>query len=164
VRTYVLVAVAIFAVLLQVSFLPAVHPFGVVPNLVMVIIAAVALSGPLVSTMVIALGSGFLLDLISGSDFGLRMGILAVTVLLCALLRRSGLQLGFRAQLIIVILAITTISALVAIMEIIFSGGRVNLGSLIFSWLGILILNFFLGLIVGPASAILAARDERYGA
>lgn len=98
-KQYLLIAIMIGALILQVSFLPALRPFGVVPNLALIVVASAALTGPLVSAMILALGGGFILDLSSGSDFGLKTGLLALAVLICAYVVRSGLLLGTRLQL-----------------------------------------------------------------
>ena len=162
-KLYLLVAVTIIALLVQVSFLPALRPFGVVPNLVVVVVAAAALSGPLVSAMIIAISSGIVLDLASGSDFGLMTGLLALTVLLCAFISRSGLRTGIRLQLIIVTLAISTISPLIATLELLLAGGRIDFGTLLFGWLIFLTLNLCLGLSFGPLCVRLAKINEYYG-
>lgn len=117
-KLYALVGIALISLVLQLSFLPALRPFGVVPNIVLMVIAAAALTGPLVTAMILGLGCGFLLDLVSGSDFGLQTGLLALGVLLAAYVSRSGLQMGIRVQLLIVILAVTAVTAIIAILEL----------------------------------------------
>lgn len=162
-KTYLFIGIVLFALVLQVSFLPALRPFGVVPDLLLIVIAAAALTGPLVLAMVTALSGGFVLDLVSGSDFGLRTGLLAITVLICAYVGKSGLQIGFRPQLLIVVLATTSLTALISILQIVFSGGRVELSTVLSGWLIVLALNCIIGLSIGPMCARLARSDELYG-
>ena len=162
-KLYGLIAVALFSLVLQLSFLPALRPFGVVPNIVLIVIAAAALSGPLVTAMILGMVCGFLLDLVSGSDFGLNTGLLAFGVIIAAYVSRSGLQLGIRVQLLFVILGVTTVTAIIGILGLLISGGRISIGTAIFQSITILILNCSLGVIVGPACAWLAKQNELYG-
>lgn len=161
-RTYIYIGIVIIALILQVSFLPALRPFGVVPDLMLVVIAAAALTGPLVLAMVSALGAGFVLDLASGSDFGLKTGLLAITVLLCAFVSRGALQIGLQAQFLAVIVAITLVTALISISQIIFLGGRVESGAALSNLLVLLTLNILVGLSIGPICAKLTRSEKPY--
>lgn len=77
----------------QVTFLAALRPWGVVPNLLLVaaLVAAVYLETS--SAVVMALAGGLMADLASGSDFGLRMGAYGLMVLATVAVRRGGLEL-----------------------------------------------------------------------
>lgn len=163
-RIYGLVAILIAVLVLQVSFLPALRPFGIVPNLALIVISAAALRGPLVSAMVLALAAGFVLDLASGSDFGLKTGLLAFTVLICAFVVRSGFQLGIRSQLLIVVFIISTLTPLIVVPELLFAGGRVDLSTVIARWMTVLILNSAIALVFGPLFGRIAEPPKSYGA
>lgn len=162
-KIYLLVAILVVVLVLQVSFLPALRPFGIVPNVALIVVAAAALRGPLVSAMVLALGAGFILDLSSGSDFGLKTGVLAFTVLICAFVVRSGFQLGVRSQLLTVVLIISTLMPLIVVPGLLFAGGRVDLATVISRWLTTLVLNSVLALVVGPFFARIAEPAKSYG-
>jgi rod shape-determining protein MreD len=162
-KQFLLIAIIIVALIFQVSFLPALRPLGIVPNLVLIVVAAAALTGPLVSAMILALGGGFILDLASGSDFGLKTGLLAFAVLLCAYVARSGLQLGVRLQLLIIVVVISTLTPLIIVPEILFAGGRVNFGTVLARWIATLGCNAVLAVILGPIFANIARSDQSYG-
>ncbi|MEO7617317.1 MAG: rod shape-determining protein MreD [Candidatus Saccharibacteria bacterium] len=162
-KQYLLISIMIGALILQVSFLPALRPFGVVPNLVLIVVAASALTGPLVSAMILALGGGFILDLASGSDFGLRTGLLAFAVLICAYVARSGLRFGSRLQLLIVVVVISTLTPLIIVPEIIFAGGRVNFPTVIARWIATIGCNAALAVTLGPIFATIARSNQDYG-
>ncbi len=162
-KLYGLILVALLSLVLQLSFLPALRPFGVVPNIVLIVIAAAALTGPLVTAMILGLGCGILLDLVSGSDFGLQTGLLALGVVLAGYVSRSGLQLGIRVQLLIVVLAVTTISAIIAILGLSIAGARVSIGTATTQSIIILILNCLFGVLFAPICARLATQNELYG-
>jgi rod shape-determining protein MreD len=89
-----LVAVAILSVLLQVSFLPALRLFGVVPNLVLVIVVLVGLEGTSSSALVIAVIAGVICDMSSGTNFGLWTGLLVLAALVTGLIHRAGFELS----------------------------------------------------------------------
>jgi rod shape-determining protein MreD len=149
--------------MLQLSFLPALRPLGVVPNLVLMVISAAALSGPLETAMILGLSCGFLLDLVSGSDFGLQTGLLALAVLLSAYVSRSGLQFGIRIQLLIVIFAVSSVMAIIAVLGLVISGGRVQIGEAVLRSIILLGANCLIGVILGPICAKLAIQNELYG-
>ena len=78
--------------IVQVSFFGAAHIFGVVPNLLLV--AFILLVPVLAPEEVVAtgIGIGLLMDLSSGTDFGLRTAIFVMTGLALLLLRSNGID------------------------------------------------------------------------
>jgi rod shape-determining protein MreD len=89
-----LIAVAFIAVLLQISFLPALRPLGVVPNLLLVVVVLVGLEGTSSSALVIAVAGGVISDLSSGANFGLWTGLLVLAALVTGLIHRAGFELN----------------------------------------------------------------------
>ena len=81
------------AVVLQVSFLPALRPLGVVPNSVLVMVVLCALYIATSEALVAAAICGLLLDLASGANFGLWTGVLLLATLGIGMLHRSGIEL-----------------------------------------------------------------------
>lgn len=77
-------------IILQVGFLPAWRPLGVVPDLLLALVLALGLYTTAGEALITALVGGLALDLSSGSDFGLRLGFYTVVALVVALLQRSG--------------------------------------------------------------------------
>ena len=79
---------------LQVSWFGHIRPLGVMPNLMLVIVVLFGLWSDATAALAAAIGGGFLLDLASGSDFGLRMAFYVVVVLALV----AGKQLGLHAD------------------------------------------------------------------
>lgn len=73
--------VLILAVWLQINFLGGLRPLGIVPNLLLVALAFWAFLRPASQTITAALIGGLILDLASGTDFGLRMAFYTFFVL-----------------------------------------------------------------------------------
>ncbi len=108
-RLVLLIGVA-FALVLQVGFIPALHPFGVVPNIILALVVLVGLMGTATAALSIAVAGGLVLDLTSGDDFGLRLGLLVLVALACGMVHRAGWSLGGPA----VALALTAAATLLA--------------------------------------------------
>jgi cell shape-determining protein MreD len=87
-----LAVVAGLIFLLQLSFIPALRPFGVVPDLGLALVAVVGLYGTASSALTLALVGGLALDLASGSDFGLYIGLYMIVGLSAGFIHRAGLN------------------------------------------------------------------------
>lgn len=85
-----LIVVAALTVLLQISFLPALRPLGIVPNLPLVILLYASFELAASEALALAVGVGLLLDIASGVDFGLRTAFLSFFALLVIIIRRTG--------------------------------------------------------------------------
>ncbi len=96
------------AVCLQLSWFGHLRPFGIMPNLVLVTIVAFSLWANASSALAAALGAGLLLDMSSGSDFGLRIAFFVVVVLAVV----AAKQLGLQADSVAAVAAIALIAAL----------------------------------------------------
>lgn len=81
------------AVVLQMSLLPALRLFGVVPNVLLVVTVLVALSVATSEALVAAAAAGLVVDLASGMNFGLWMGMLMLSTLAGGLVHRAGIEL-----------------------------------------------------------------------
>ncbi|HUC20301.1 MAG TPA: hypothetical protein VMR98_02285, partial [Candidatus Polarisedimenticolaceae bacterium] len=77
---------------LQVSMFGHMRPFGIMPNLMVIAVVLVSLWGTASFSLVTAIGGGLLLDMASGSDFGLRMAFFVVVSLAIIAGRQLGLQ------------------------------------------------------------------------
>lgn len=89
-NTLKLILITLVAAWLQLYFLGNMRPLGVLPNLLLVVIIYAGLLRDATETLAIALGAGLILDLASGSDFGLRMAFYAVLALIVMVLRQMG--------------------------------------------------------------------------
>lgn len=108
------------SVWLQLSWFSYVRPLGVMPNLVLAVVVVTALWSRATIAVATAVVAGLLLDLASGSDFGLRTAFFTVVVLAIIAAR----QFGLRAESFWVAVAITALSTVVSNLLII--GGVVG--------------------------------------
>ena len=103
-----LVAV-LLAAWLQTSWFGHVRPFGVMPNVMLVVVTLFGLWSNASSTLAAAIGGGLLLDLASGSDFGLRTAFF--TFLALAII--AGRQYGLHADSFITVVGIVVLGTVV---------------------------------------------------
>jgi rod shape-determining protein MreD len=98
----------VLAAWLQVSWFGHVRPLGVMPNVLLVVIALFGLWSNATPALAAALGGGLLLDLASGSDFGLRMAFYVVMVLAII----AGKQIGLHADSLVTALLVVLVGTL----------------------------------------------------
>jgi rod shape-determining protein MreD len=84
---------AIAAVVLQITYLSGWRPWGIVPNLVLILVISLSLNATSSEALWVALGGGLALDFSSGTDFGLKTAVLVVIALGITYMRRSGTNL-----------------------------------------------------------------------
>lgn len=94
------VAAAVWA---QTGLFGHVRPLGVMPNLLLVTILFFGLYGTATTTLGAAVLGGFLLDLASGTDFGLRTAFFSVVALAVVAAR----QLGLRPESVVTVVLLT---------------------------------------------------------
>ena len=111
--------------LVQVSFLPAMRPFGVVPDLILVVVVLLGLDSTVSRALTVGVVGGLLLDLSSGADFGLRTGLFLIMALTAGLVQRSGLNVSGPIVALILV-ALGTVLQTVAII--------VSVASSVASW------------------------------
>jgi cell shape-determining protein MreD len=110
----ILAVLAVIIFVLQLSFIPALRPFGVVPNLGIALIALVGLYGTASLSLTMAIIGGLALDLASGSDFGLYVGLFVLVGLVAGYIYRAGFDsAAVLAGLVLVIGATLAESAVV---------------------------------------------------
>ena len=114
-RYWRLVIVVVAMIVLQLGLVPAVRPLGVVPNLLLGLVALVGLLGTASVALAVALAGGLVLDLASGADFGLRMGLFVLVALVAGLVHRAGLTLG-GPVVALVLVAVATVVADAAVL------------------------------------------------
>jgi len=101
------------AVILQVSFLPAVRVFGVVPNIALVLMVLISMIVVTSEALIVAALSGLVLDLASGSNFGLWTGVMVLVALAVGMMQRAGLELDRIVVALVLVAAGTAVIALV---------------------------------------------------
>ena len=112
-RLAVIILVSL-AVVLQVSFLPAIRLFGVVPNIVLVCIVLVSLSVITSEALIAAAVAGLVLDLASGANFGLWTGVMVLIALVVGMMHRAGLEIErLMVALVLVIAGTIVITAVI---------------------------------------------------
>jgi len=82
---------------LQIAWFGHVRPLGIIPNCMLLVVIMLALLSDATPALAAAIGGGLLLDLASGSDFGLNMAFYVVTALAII----AGRQLGLHATSVI---------------------------------------------------------------
>lgn len=106
-KNLVLAGLVVLAAWLQVNFLGAARPFGVIPNILMIVVICAGLTREPGETLAMALGGGLLVDFASGSDFGLRMAYFSVLALAVLVIKQAGAELENIGLLSLVVLAAT---------------------------------------------------------
>jgi rod shape-determining protein MreD len=120
VRRAALALVSLAVLLLQVGLLPALRPFGVVPNLALVWIVLIGLEGSASLALIYAVVIGVSLDVASGASFGLWTGMLVLAALAAGVVHRAGIELT-GSLVAAVMVAVGTVLTTVVIL-----GGLVN--------------------------------------
>ena len=80
-RRLLLLLVLAVAIATQISLLPTLRPFGVVPDIVLVLVLLLGLRSTVSQALILALVGGIVMDLSSGTDFGMHTGILVLAAL-----------------------------------------------------------------------------------
>lgn len=80
----------LLAVWLQAYFLGAMRPLGVLPNVLLVMLAYFALMRPASQTLAFGVAGGLMLDMASGVDFGIRLGFYSLFALVAVMTRQLG--------------------------------------------------------------------------
>ncbi len=119
-------------VLLEASFLGAWRPFGIIPNLFLVLVLAAGASSANASeVLAIAVGGGFLLDIISGADFGLKTAYFCFLALLIVMMRRTGAEFERLGMKLAAILSATLLYNAVVLLPLLSSHRSVAWGSFV---------------------------------
>jgi rod shape-determining protein MreD len=99
------IVAVVLAAWLQTTWFGHVRPLGVMPNVMLVVIVLFGLWSNASPTLAAAIGGGLLLDLASGSDFGLRTAFFAVVALAIV----AGRQYGLHSESVLAGLAIVAL-------------------------------------------------------
>jgi hypothetical protein len=92
-KRIILWLLVVAGVIAQLSLLPMVRPFGVVPNVIVVLIVLIALETPASVSLVLAVVSGLIIDVITGTNVGLWTGVLVLEVLAIGMVRQAGIEI-----------------------------------------------------------------------
>ncbi len=141
----------------QIGLMPALRPFGAVPNLMLVFVVLVGLAGTASTALIAALIGGLLLDLTSGADFGLRIGLLVLAALVTGLVHRAGLTLAGPAVVMAVVAAGTVVENAAVLAGLAGSGTGWPLGFIVGKLALEVVLNLGLILMMRPLVARLIA-------
>lgn len=102
------IAAVAVAAWLQVSWFGHVRPLGIIPNVMLLAVILFSLWSDATPALAAAIGGGLLLDLASGSDFGLNMAFYVVMTLAII----AGRQLGLHATSLVTGVAATILGTL----------------------------------------------------
>ena len=143
------------AVILQVSLLPALRPFGVVPNLALVVVVLVSMQMVTSEAVIAAAVSGLVLDLDSGSNFGLWTGVMVLSVLAVAMVQRAGIELDRAFVAPVLVSAGTLVISVVIWVSLIPSVSSLPIGNLGGRLAIELVINLVLTMVMRPVVRML---------
>lgn len=129
-RRYIGFFVVALAILLQVNLLPALQPFGVVPNLALVAVVLVAVYLAISEALLAGAVGGLVLDLASGANFGLWTGVLILMCLVVGVVHRAGIELDRAWVAAALVVAGTLVIAAVVWLGLAAKGAQGPAGSL----------------------------------
>lgn len=145
-----LVAVAGLALLAQISWLPAVRPLGVVPNVALVLVVLVGIEGTASLAIVLAVVGGILLDLASGVNIGLWTAVLVLAALATGMLHRAGVEMSSSVVPAVLVAAGTLVMPVVILAGLLATVTQWPVG-LLLGRLGLeLMLNLILMMLLRP--------------
>jgi len=145
-----LVLLLALAIAAQVSLLPALRPLGVVPGMLLVLVILLGLRSTVSQALMLALFGGVIMDLSSGSDFGIHTGILVLAALSTGMVRRSGIALIGPLVAIGLVLVLTLVSNGLSLANILGSLSLGSAGTVLATLLGELVINLTLTLGIRP--------------
>jgi rod shape-determining protein MreD len=161
VRRLVIFALMSFAVILQVSFLPAIRLFGVVPNLALVGIVLVSLYAATSEALTAAALSGLVLDLASGANFGLWTGVMVLIALAVGMMHRAGVELDRLFITLVLVSAGTLVITLVIWTALLPSVGHWPAAYLTGRLATELVINLVLTMLLRPLARLLLGGSGR---
>lgn len=144
-----LVVLAIASILMQISLLPALRPFGVVPNLALVMVTLIGLEGTASTALMAAVAGGVVLDMASGANFGLWTAVLVLAALAAGLVHRAGIELG-GPTVAVVIVAIGTVVETTVIVLGVAGSATLQPGVIVSRLMAELALNLVLTIMLRP--------------
>lgn len=140
-----LTLITFVAAWLEVSFLASWRPLGVIPDLFLIVIIAVASSKTRISeVMAMATCGGFLLDYVSGSDFGLRTAFFCFLAILMVIIRRTGADFETMGLKLAAVVSATILYDVIILIPVVWHKSFI-IWSVVFQRVGLeLVLNFLL--------------------
>ena len=157
-RTASLGIIVVVCLLLQMSFLPALRPFGSVPDLALVAIVLMGTVSTVSQALIYAVAGGIILDLASGADFGLRTALFVLAALATGLARRAGLTLGGPLVALALVAMGTLIQTLIILADQATHVSHWPVGYLLRVFVVELMLNLILTVMLQPLFMWLAPR------
>jgi rod shape-determining protein MreD len=155
-----LVILTLVGILLQLGFLPALRPFGVVPNILLVIVVLVGLEATSSQALAIAVCAGLATDLASGANFGLWTGLLVVAALATGLLHRAGLELSGPLVAMVLVACGTLLETLVILLGLVNAVSGWPVGLLLVKFCTELVLNLVLVLALKPVTRLVLPSGD----
>jgi hypothetical protein len=159
-KRFGLILLAVVSLLMQIALLPALRPFGVVPNLMLVLVVLVGLEGTASAALAIAVAGGVALDLASAANFGLWTGVLVLASLVAGLLHRAGLELRGPAVAIVIVAAGTVLEAAIILLGLVNVVSHWPVESLLLRLAGELVINLGLTVCLRPVVRLVVPSPD----
>lgn len=121
-------ALVVLAVALQVGVFGYIRPLGVMPNLVLIVVILASLLTTATRAVLLAIVGGLLLDIVSGTDPGLRTAFLTLAALAAVAVRQAGVDLDSGSGLASIVALATVTWNLVLLAELSAAGGAIAAG------------------------------------
>ena len=102
-RQIKLTILTVLMMVLQVSFFGFLRPWGVIPNLDLIVLVLLAQRVPASDLITIAVIAGLGLDLLAAADFGLRTALYSVYALALLVVHQNGVDLDYLPIAILVL-------------------------------------------------------------
>jgi rod shape-determining protein MreD len=144
------IALIVASLILQLSFLPALRPFGIVPSLMLVVVALVGLEGTASVALIVGVASGIAMDLASGANFGMWTGVLAVCALVTGVLHRMGIETKGLLPGVAIVISGTVLTAAIILMGLIGTTQHWPIGFLIGQIITEIVVNLVLLILLRP--------------
>lgn len=106
-KVFLTVVLVLLVALIQVTIFGQWRPFGVMPNLMLILVICLALWGSASLALAGTILGGLVLDLASGSDFGLRTAFYTVVALAVIAARQLGLHSDSILSAVILVMVAT---------------------------------------------------------
>lgn len=122
-RNLKIISLVVGCAVLQLSFFGAMRPFGIVPNLAIILIASLCSSLGDGELVLLSAALGIIFDLSSGADFGLRATFFILFSLALLVVRQIGADFGYLPSVLVAIV-LGSLAYNAAIVASLMAGGQ----------------------------------------
>ena len=159
-KSYRLIILIVLVAMLQLGFLPAWRPFDIVPDLLLVVVIALTLLSSATDGLICAMFVGLLLDICSGTDFGLRLGFYMAVTFSVSLLYRTGLNFSSLVWRLSLAAFFSLLLNILLLLNLSLSGAVMSGGYIFTTLVKILLVEIILMALVSPIVGSLIVKKD----